>query len=141
MLFMRDIDPWQEMEKITNEMSKVLSDQSYAGTAFPPINIWANDERAMITSELPGMAADDLRLSVRNDLLSIEGERRKQDFGKDCVRHRIERGEGPFQRTIRLPFHVDRNSIDAQFNNGCLTITLPRAEEDKPKKIDIQIGK
>ncbi|MBN1997439.1 Hsp20/alpha crystallin family protein [candidate division KSB1 bacterium] len=141
MLFMRDIDPWQEMERIQNEMSKLFSEQSYVSATFPPINVWANDEKAVITSELPGMSADELRLTVRNDLLSLEGERKKQTYGEDCVRHRVERGEGQFKRTVRLPFHVDREKIDAQFNNGCLTITLPRAEEDKPKKIDIQIGK
>jgi HSP20 family protein len=102
------------------------------------MNVWANDDSAFITAEVPGTKAEDIDISVVDDVLTLSGSRDPDELEEGMNVHRRERGYGKFTRTIQLPFNVDVNQVEATFKTGVLQITLPRAEADKPKKITVK---
>jgi HSP20 family protein len=110
----------------------------FSAPNYPAINIWTNDNGQFITAEMPGVHPDDINIDVSADALSISGERKPEEAVKEANYHRRERSYGAFSRTIQLPFIVDTNKVEANFKNGVLMISLPRAEADKPKKITIK---
>jgi HSP20 family protein len=93
----------------------------------------------MVTAELPGYEKKDVDISLTGDVLRLHGSRKSPDCKDDECFHRQERSYGAFDREIKLPFAIDQNSVEASFQNGVLSISLNRAEEDKPKKIEIQV--
>jgi HSP20 family protein len=133
---------WQEMDQLQREMNRLFDSTSrgrvLSAPSYPAINIWMNDEGQLITAEMPGVHPDDINIDVNADALSISGERKPDEVAKDANYHRQERGYGSFSRTIQLPFMVDPNKVEANFKNGVLMISLPRAEVDKPKKITVK---
>lgn len=133
------LDPWVEMDKLRREMNR-LFEQNVGGNikGFPLVNIWTKDDVALITAELPGYNSKDINLSVISDELTIKGTRKPVELKEGQQYHRQERAFGEFERTVRLPFAIESSKVTANFNNGVLTITLPRAEADKPKSIPIK---
>lgn len=102
------------------------------------MNIWASDEGQMITAEIPGVEPDDLEISVTGEILTLSGTRKPDLAGEETRYHRQERGYGRFKRSIQLPYPVDSTKIEANFKNGILKISLPRSEDDKPRKISVK---
>jgi len=133
---------WQEMDQLQREMNRLFDSTSrgpvISATSYPAINIWMNDDGQLITAEMPGVRPDDINIDVNADALSISGLRKPDEVAKEANYHRRERGYGSFSRTIQLPFIVDTNKVEANFKNGVLMISLPRAEADKPKKITVK---
>ena len=133
---------WQEMDQLQREMNRLFDTtnrgQVFSAPSYPAINIWTNDEWQLISAEMPGVNPEDIDIDVTGDALSISGERKPDKVIKDAHYHRRERSYGSFSRTIQLPFMVDTNKVEANFKNGILMISLPRAEADKPKKITIK---
>ena len=133
---------WQEMDQLQREMNRLFNSTNrgrvLSAPSYPAINIWINDSGQLITAEMPGVHPDDISIDVIADALSISGERKQDEVAKDANYHRRERGYGSFSRTIQLPFMVDTNKVEANFKNGVLMISLPRAEVDKPKKIAVK---
>ncbi len=103
---------------------------------YPFINLFEKDGDLVLTAELAGVKKEDLTIEVREDVLRLAGTR-KIAYGEDCSCHRLERKGLNFDRSIKLPFRVEGGLIKAEFKNGLLQVTLPRAEADKPKKIII----
>ena len=133
------LDSWKEFDRLQRDVNRLFN-QSHRGgnrNQFPALNAWANEDKAIVTSELPGFNAEDMDISVVNNSLSIKGERKADAHGENDVVHRRERHVGEFSRTMKLPFKVNTEHVSATFKNGLLTIELPRAEEDKPRKISI----
>ncbi|RME46461.1 MAG: Hsp20/alpha crystallin family protein, partial [Deltaproteobacteria bacterium] len=110
----------------------------YATAEFPAVNVWTSDEDVTITAELPGMSQEDLDISVTGDTFTIRGTRKPEEVAEGDLFHRSERWNGSFTRSIQLPFHVDADKAEARFNRGILSVTLPRREADKPKKITVK---
>ena len=132
--------PFEELRGLQREMNR-LFDGYEGGTAmsrFPTLNVWGNDENVVVTAELPGMDAADLDINVVNNQLTIQGERKVDKPAEDAVCHRSERGAGKFVRSVRLPFTVEGDKVSAEYDKGVLTITLPRHEATKPKRIEIK---
>jgi HSP20 family protein len=99
----------------------------------------ARREQRGVTSELPGVTQGDVTINLQEDVLTLERARRpKQE--QDVNWQRRERAHGSFSRTVQLPFRVDSDKVQAQFNNGILEIELQRLEADRPKKIQIRAG-
>ena len=91
-------------------------------------------------AELPGMKKEDIDVSLHDGALSISGERKSEEKLENAEVYRSERFFGRFQRTVALPATVDAAKISAQYKDGVLTVTLPKAEEAKPKQIDVQVN-
>jgi HSP20 family protein len=132
------------MERLRREMNRLFSDwptraSLSAAPSFPAMNVWVDENSAIVTAELPGVLLDHIDISVEDDTLTLRGDR-QPDKEEGATYHRRERRHGSFLRTSRMPFRVDAENVDATFKNGVLSIVLPRAEEDKPKKIAVRAG-
>ncbi len=131
----RFLDPWRETEGLSRLLSGFDSQTIYE---FPKINMWVDSETAVVTTEIPGLAAEDIDISVVGKSLALSGSRKADDLKEGESFHRRERSGGQFKKTVDLPFNVQSDKVDASFSKGILRITLPRAEAEKPKKITIK---
>lgn len=111
--------------------------QQISPTKFPAVNMWANEEGTVLTSELPGVKMEDLDISVSGKIITIKGQRPADEPGEKMVNVRSERVTGQFERAFQLPYAIDAAKVEASLKNGVLTVTLPRAESEKPRKITI----
>lgn len=107
---------------------------------LPPCDITEDDRSIRLQLELPGVRPEDLRLSVEDNLLSIRGEKRQHAEERNERVHRYERSYGTFERTFTLPSSVDTDAIDADVENGILTVTIPKSERAKPREIRLGVG-
>lgn len=135
--------PWREMRRLQRDMNRLFSDSfslagGRIGPGYPAMNVWTNQDGAVITAELPGVNPEDIDISVVGDTLTLTGSRRLRQPEEGEKYHRRERSFGKFSRTFQLPFHVVADKVEANFKNGVLHVLLPRAEEDKPKKITVK---
>jgi len=132
---------WNEMERLQRDMNRLFKDVSgRAGRAasYPAMNVWTGDDTAIVSAEVPGVAPEDIEISIVGESLTLSGDRKPDDIGEGVKYHRRERGCGTFSRTIELPFRVDADDVEARFRNGVLAIHLPRAAADKPRKITVK---
>lgn len=130
-------DPFADMRRLQREATRVFSDfqAGPGGGAFPPVNLWAGDDGVAVTAEIPGVDPDGIDISVREDLLTISGERKPPE---GAVWRRRERVYGAFSRVVRLPFRVDPDKVEARFRAGLLEVLLQRPDADKPRRIAIK---
>jgi HSP20 family protein len=134
---------FREMEQMRRGMNRIF-DQMDRGpvfnttTNFPAMNAWTNDDGAIITAEVPGTDLDTLEISVHKDILTLSGERHPEHLGESGAYRRKERNHGKFKRAFQLPFQVAADKVEASYDKGVLQIMLPRAEADKPKKIQVR---
>jgi len=129
---------WDEMDRLQREMNRLFDHYDRPGSSlagYPAVNVWMNDEAAVISAELPGLDVKDLEISVVGETVTLSGERKGDDLPKDVTYHRQERSAGKFSRTIDLPFTVDSGKVQATLEKGVLRVLLPRSEKDKPRKV------
>ena len=130
---------WRDMLRLQDEMSRLFSGAAERSpVAFPAVNLWANEESAVVTTELPGVELADLDISVVGDTLTIRGSRNPEQLGETDTYHRRERRHGQFVRVVQLPFRVEPDEVSATLRSGLLNITLPRAQADRPRKIQVR---
>lgn len=136
-------DPFAEMRQLQAEMNRLFEDfatdvvEAPEAGAYPPVNVWVGETSVAVTAELPGLARDDIEITIREDTLTIKGERKQPANDDRVVWHRRERNFGPFSRTVALPFRVDPDQAEARFMNGLLEVEIQRPKADQPKKIQI----
>jgi len=115
-------------------------DLSFADWA-PSVDIEEEDDKYKIKADLPGVDKKDIDVKMENGMLSIRGEKHTEtESGKGSKRHRTERFHGSFARSFTLPDSVDADKVDAAYKNGVLTLLIPKAEQARPKSIDIKIS-
>jgi len=102
----------------------------------PALDLYQNSENVVTLVELPGMRTEDIEISLHDGTLTISGERKRETSNGERA-ERTERYIGKFRRSITLPTHVDANKVSAVYRDGILTVTLPKAEEAKPKQIPV----
>jgi len=133
---------WREVNRLQREMNRLFEDyypsRVRRAPAFPALNVWTNEDGLNITAEVPGVHPEDIDISVVGDTLTLSGERRPDELKEGARYHRQERGYGSFSRSLQLPYMVDVRKVNATFRNGVLNIELPRAEQDKPRKISVK---
>ena len=135
----RDWNPWREVDRMRRRMNRLLGDVSgtVLGGPFPAVNVRSDGSQAVATVELPGVRPEDIDINVENDLLTIRGSREPEPLAEGERFRRHERGHGSFVRDITLPFTVDAEKVQATYAGGILTITMPRTEASRPRKIEI----
>jgi HSP20 family protein len=106
----------------------------------PALDVFEDKDNLFVKAELPGMKRDDIEVSLRDNTLSISGERKAENKQTDAEVYREERSFGRFQRTISLPAPVTSDKVKAEYKDGILTITLPKTEEAKPRQIDVSFS-
>lgn len=105
---------------------------------LPPVDIRETDEALTLHAEIPGLTKDDVNITLENNVLTISGERKFEKDAKKDNYHRIERAYGAFSRSFSLPANVRTDQVRASFKDGVLTVSLPKAEEAKPRRIEIK---
>lgn len=138
-------EPAREMMTLREAMERLFDDAftrplSIAGNgwAVPAVDMYQTDNEVVVKAALPGMKADDVQLNVTGEVLTIKGEIKQKDELKEKAYHLREQRWGSFERSVILPTEVVADKAKADFENGILTITLPKAEEAKPKSISIK---
>jgi len=132
-------DPWREFRRLQRDMNRMFGD--FAGLTtreYPAVNLWTGDEDVVLTAEMPGVEASDLDVSVCDNTLTLRGSHKADTLQEGETYHRQERGSGSFVRTVQLPFAVEADKVEARLEKGILRLTLPRAEADKPKQIEVK---
>jgi HSP20 family protein len=105
----------------------------------PATDIFEDAEGLKISIELPGLKPEDVKLTIENDTLTIRGEKKQVAEEKTTKVHRYERSYGSFERSFTLPNTVDAERVAARFEDGVLTVTLPKAEKAKPREIEVKV--
>ncbi len=133
-------DPFAAMRRLQDEFDRGFPPRSagIARAGFPAVNMWQGENSIALTAELPGFKADDIDIQVKEDTLTISGQRTAPEVGEKAVWHLRERPFGKFARTVRLPFRVDAESVEARFRDGVLEIELQRPETDRPRRIEVK---
>ena len=106
----------------------------------PVLDVYEDKDNFVVQTELPGMKREGIDVSLQENLLVISGERKTEEKRSDGEIRRQERFYGKFQRTLTLPAPVAADKVKAQYKDGVLTVTVPKAKEAKPKKIDVSIN-
>jgi HSP20 family protein len=108
-----------------------------APASFPALNIWEDGQNLYAEAEMPGIKIEQIEISVTGDQLTLRGERKSEEkAGITC--HRRERDFGAFTRVMRLPAPIDASRVEASLKNGVLTITLPKSEQARPRRIEVK---
>jgi HSP20 family protein len=134
-------DPVRELHRLQDEMDRLIG--AFAPTGglaaaggFPAVNVYASQDGIAVVAGLPGVEKDDLDIQAHRDTLTLRGTRRPAAEQEQAY-HRRERRSGRFSRTLQLPYRIDPERIEAQLENGVLRLSLPRPEEDKPRRIAV----
>ena len=106
----------------------------------PAVDIAERKDAYAVTVELPGVKLDDLEITLEDGLLTIQGERHFTNDSSEEQYHRVERSSGPFRRAITLPAHIEADQVNASMEDGVLRILVPKAEQAKPKRIQVNPG-
>ena len=104
----------------------------------PALDVYQNNDNVIARVELPGMRKEDIEISLHDGMLTISGERKTESKEGDKA-ERTERYVGKFRRSVSLPTQVDAGKVTASYRDGILTVTLPKAEEAKPKQIQVNV--
>ncbi len=136
--------PFNSLNRVQDEVSSILRDAfegidtAHSRGFVPPVDIMEHGENLLLVSDLPGFTNDDIEVSVENRTLTLAGERKADARFEGASTFRAERSYGRFSRVFALPATVDVARISAEFKDGVLTVTLPKAEEARPRKIEVR---
>ena len=141
-------DPFRDLRTLQDEVNKLFSsnfahggDRELARGAWSPtVDIYENKDQIVLEAELPGMKPEDVNISIENNVLTLQGERKFEKKDDRDNFHRVERSYGSFTRSFNLPPTVSSDAADAVFENGVLRLTLTKREEAKPRRIEIKSG-
>jgi HSP20 family protein len=136
--------PMREMMHMSDAMDRLFENiygHGWSDTDLfnsPSIDLYQTENEIVVKASLPGLKADDIQISVVGDVLTLRGEMKMEEEIKEASYHIRERRSGSFSRSIPLPSAVQSDKAKAEFENGVLTLTLPKAEEMRPKTITIK---
>jgi HSP20 family protein len=142
------VDPFRDLGDIQTEINRMFD--SVFGRApqnqlvdrvwAPAVDMYETKDELVVKAELPGVSEKDIHLSITGDMLSLKGERHLEQAGKQGDYYRMERWYGKFERVLPLPFPVDAGKVQASFRDGVLTVSLPKADQIRPKEIKIDVA-
>jgi HSP20 family protein len=141
-------DPFREINALHSAMSRALQtagtglgdELTTSGSFIPPVDIYEDENSISLRLEIPGMKQDDIDIRLENNTLTVRGERKFEKEEKEENFHRIERRYGSFARSFTLPNTVDTDSVNADYKDGVLSISLGKRAETKPKQIKVGVG-
>lgn len=140
-------DPFRDLVSIQDELSRLFGRRFdgeeplrpiATGSWMPSMDVYETEDKIVTTLELPGIEPGDVEVSVEDSTLTVSGKREFSNEVKEEDYHRVERRYGSFTRSITLPQTADTEKVDAAYDKGVLTIEVAKAEEAKPKKIQVK---
>ena len=139
-------DPVRELEEMTERLNRLMPRREAAGQGLvtaewaPVVDVQETDKEYLVKAELPEVKKEDVKVTINDGVLSIEGERRLEKEEKNKKFHRQERSYGKFVRSFDLPADADHEKIAADFKDGVLSVHIAKAETAKPKSIEVKVG-
>jgi HSP20 family protein len=140
-------DPFRELGDISSRLNAIFGQplgRRLEGDGFadwmPAMDVQETDKEYLIKADLPDVKRDDVKIGVEGGILTVEGERRKEQEEKGKKFHRIERAYGKFVRRLTLPTDVDAQKIAADFKEGVLNVHLPKSANARPRTIDVKVS-
>ena len=103
----------------------------------PTVDVGETNDEVVVKAEMPGMSKDDIEINVEDNQLTLSGEKKQEQEQKDTNYYRVERSYGAFRRIFTLPARVDVSKVKATYQNGVLTVRVPKSEAAKARKIEI----
>lgn len=135
-------NPWAELERMHQAMDRLYGSSRSGGVSgvMPPVNVRLEDEAAVLTAEIPGVQAECLDITVEDRVVTVKGRRPEEPQVEGAEWLRRERPRGEFSRSFALPFRVDPSAVSAEVSNGILRLRLPKAKEERPRRIAVNAG-
>ena len=118
-----------------------FGDGGWAGTSVPAVDVAETSDKVMVTATVPGIKSEDIKITLVGDVLQISGEMKAENEREEATYHVRERQFGSFCRAIPMPSPVVSDKVEAEFENGVLKLTLPKAEGARPKAIRVNTKK
>ena len=138
-------DPTRELDSLQGDMNR-LFDRFFEGRGtnggrrwIPAMDLLETEDHLVLRGDLPGLTEDDVDIEIKDNVLTVSGERSAENEEKSEGFHRVERSFGSFSRSLTLPQGVSADKVEANFDNGVLEVRIPKPEESKPTQV--QIGK
>ncbi|GAA6133808.1 Hsp20/alpha crystallin family protein [Oceaniserpentilla sp. 4NH20-0058] len=136
-------DPFAEMDAVLSryrpQVSKANTEAMKQADWYPSVDVSESDENFHVHADLPGVKKEDMSISVNEGVLTVSGKRESRHEETNNKLHRVERSYGSFTRSFTLPDNVNAKSINASFEEGVLNIDIPKSNEEKPKRIQVDI--
>lgn len=140
-------DPWHEIEDMFDRYTRAMGMRRTGGRSeiaavadwSPQVDIMEGPNEFTIKAEIPEVNKDDVKITIDNGVVTIQGERKQEKEEKDKKFHRIERFYGSFSRSFSLPDNVNASAAKATFKDGVLTLQIPKTAETKPKGIEVKV--
>jgi HSP20 family protein len=143
-------DPFRELEEMSDRLNRVFTrpavrtngnkEQLTVADWMPIVDISETDAEYLIKAELPEVKKEDVKVTVENGVLTLQGERRQEKEEKGKKYHRVERSYGSFVRSFTLPESIDESGVKAEYKDGVLNLHLPKSEKVKPKAIEVKVA-
>ena len=143
-------DPFHELEDVTSRLNRIFGrtpartetgDEMLAMADWmPSVDISETDTAYAIKGEIPGVKKEDVKVSIQDGMLTIQGERKMEKEEKGKKFHRVECSYGNFMRSFRVPDDADESGVKAEFKDGMLNITLPKSAKAKPRSINVAVS-
>jgi HSP20 family protein len=137
-------DPTRELDGFQSDMNRLLDaffggrqGNGHAQRWLPAMDLVESGDHLVLRADLPGLTEDDVSIEVKDNVLTISGERKTEDEEKREGYHRVERSFGSFARSLTLPEGVDADKVEASFDRGVLEVRIPKPEERKPQRVQI----
>ena len=138
---------FREMEETLDRLNRIFgarpngNKENLVVTDWAPtVDIQETDVEYLIKAELPEVKKDDVKVTVENGVLTLQGERKQEKEEKNKKFHRIERAYGTFLRTFTVPADSDENKVGAEFKDGVLRVHIPKTEKPRPKAIEVKVS-
>jgi HSP20 family protein len=142
-------DPFKELEEISDRFNRIFGrlparresgrEAMTVADWAPTVDITEDDKEYLIKAEIPEVDKKDVKVTVQEGVLTLQGERKQEKEEKGKKFHRIERSYGSFVRSFALPDDVSEDKLKAEFKDGMLLVHLPKAEKPKPKAIEVKV--
>ncbi len=142
-------DPFRELEDMSDRLNRMFARPALRTNCketmtvadwMPTVDISETDGEYLIKAELPEIKKEDVKITVEEGVLTLQGERRQEKEEKGKRYHRVERAYGSFVRSFSLPESVDEGAVKAEYKDGVLNLHLPKTEKVKPKTIDVKVA-
>lgn len=143
-------DPFRELEDMSDRLNRVFArpvarasggkEQLTVADWIPTVDISESDGEYLIKAELPEVKKEDVKVTVEDGVLTLQGARHQEKEEKGKKYHRVERSYGSFVRSFTLPESVDESGVKAEYKDGVLNLHLPKSEKVKPKAIEVKVG-
>ncbi len=143
-------DPFRELEEVSDRLNRMFARPVASGTNgketmivadwTPSVDISETEVEYLIKTEIPDVKKEDVKVTVEDGVLTIQGQRKQEKEEKGTKYHRIERSYGSFVRTFSLPDVIETDRVKAEFKDGVLNLHLPKSERAKPKAIEVKVA-